>query len=274
VTIEVVRDLGEIPAVMGNASALREVLMNLIFNAVDAMPHGGVLGFRTWAERGRVRLSVSDTGVGMDEETRRKCFDPFFTTKGVGNSGLGLAVSYSIVQEHEGEISVRSRPGAGTTFDIELPLVAVEVGEARPEEQSALPSMRILVVDDELAVLEAVSGLLELGGHRVTVAGGGQEALGILEQDEFGVLITDLGMPGMNGWEVAEEAKARWPGMPVLLLTGWGQRLEEDERLRYIDGVAAKPVRLKDLESSLRAVLEPSDGEPVMDGEAVGGWSR
>lgn len=254
-TIELVTDLKPIPSVPGNPAQLREVLTNLILNAVDAMPTGGALTFGTWVEEGQACLSVSDTGIGMTDEARHRCFDPFFTTKGPGSSGLGLSICFGVVQEHRGTISVRSKPGAGTTFIIRLPLAEVQV-EAGARTKAPFPaSLHVLLVDDEESVREPLATVLELAGHQVETASGGAEALAMIEKQQFDVLITDLGMPDLNGWDVAMQAKQRRPDLPVLLLTGWGQRLE-DARQSHIDGMVAKPVRVEELQNVLRRVTE------------------
>jgi signal transduction histidine kinase/ActR/RegA family two-component response regulator len=246
--IEVQTELGDIPPVLGDASEIREVLTNLIVNAVDAMPKGGILRLATRAlsEASRVELSVADTGMGMTEEVRAQIFDPFFTTKGTGGSGLGLSVSYGILKRHSGTISVKSVPGAGTTFTVTLPAVEGQPVE-EPEASVSVPGpLRILVVDDEEGIRVSLYAALQREGHFVAVAASGEEGLRLFGISKFDVVLTDLGMPGMSGWQVAQAVKRLRPRTPVVLITGWGATLSEADRHRpEADAILAKPVTAK-----------------------------
>ncbi len=247
--IEVVLDIRGARPVVGNPAELREVLLNLVFNAIDAMPEGGTLTLASWDEEDAVCLAVGDTGVGIPEEIQSRVFDPFFTTKGPQSSGLGLSVSYGIIRRHEGEIAMDSRPGQGTTVTIRLP-----VREAPPPRVEAAPTpaprrgLRVLAVDDETEVREVLREILEAAGHEVHEAGSGPEALEILERQAVDLVCTDLGMPGMSGWEVADRIRARWPGVRVALVTGWGARVEPAELQAHgVDFLVAKPFQIEDL---------------------------
>jgi PAS domain S-box-containing protein len=249
-------------AVQGNATEMREVLTNLILNAVDALPHGGRLFVGAEASGANVVLSVCDNGVGMDAATQEYIFEPFFTTKATGN-GLGLAVVKDIVQRHNGEIKVVSNRGKGTLFTITLP--------AAPEV-SALPALsvplapttpaRILAVDDDPGLGPLLQSMLAVAGHDVIVATNGAEALALLEQVPFDLVCTDLGMPGMNGWEVARYVRARAPGIPVILITGWGVQLDPAEMAAHtVDFVLSKPYRVAQvLEVVAQALALPHEG--------------
>ncbi|HEX8559678.1 MAG TPA: GAF domain-containing protein, partial [Pyrinomonadaceae bacterium] len=201
----------------GNASELREVFVNLIVNAIDAMPSGGRLSICcARLGGGRLRLLFADTGAGMAEEVRARIFEPFFTTKGVHGTGLGLFVSYGIVERHGGHISAASLPGRGTTFTIDLPRADSEPPAeppARAAHAAGAPArtLSVLVVDDEPHVRETLAEMVETLGHRVRRADGGRAALSALAEEDFDIVFTDLSMPEMDGWEVAREVRRRSP---------------------------------------------------------------
>jgi PAS domain S-box-containing protein len=252
-------DLGSVPVVMGRPAELNEVVTNLILNAIDAMPEGGTLRIRTRAQGDRQAvLTVSDTGVGMTEEIRRRIFDPFFTTKGEHGTGLGLPVSYSIVKRHGGEMRVESRPGAGTTFTIALP-----AGAATGAELAADAGMigtrrgRILLVDNDAQVMTILGEMLADVGHQVVPVGGGTDALRVFVPGGFDLVMTNLGMAGMNGWELADQIRARDPQVPLIFITGWGMQEQDQARCRTL-GVAAllfKPVRPSELHAAVQGAL-------------------
>jgi CheY-like chemotaxis protein len=235
---------------MGDESELREVLVNLVFNAVDAMPQGGTLTLSTRESKGSVEIAVADTGVGMTEEVRSRVFDPFFTTKGKAGMGLGLAVSYGIIRRHEGSIEAESEVGRGTTFRLRLPpaqSAAQQEPSAEPPAIALVPqrpgATRILVVDDEENVRELLRDILESEGYQVELAASGREAL-----DKFGdgaafdALFTDLGMQGMSGWELAHAARELDKAIPVAVVTGWGEAVGSGEReAAQVDWVIPKP---------------------------------
>ncbi|MEQ8277322.1 MAG: response regulator [Deltaproteobacteria bacterium] len=254
IDIDLQVSLGEVGPVKGNATELREVLTNLIHNAIDAMPHGGRLAIRTDAEAERAWFEVEDTGIGMDEETKNKVFDPFFTTKGTRGTGLGMSVSYGIVQRHKGEIAVRSKRGQGSTIRVLLPMTQGDLTYGPHEGLTPLPQLeespnpsnaaRILVIDDDVAVRDVLADILRSGAHEVVAVGSGAEGLARFADGQFDVVFTDLGMPGMNGWEVAQSIKAKSPRTPVGLITGWGSTIDEDElSTKGVDLVVAKPFR-------------------------------
>jgi len=251
-------DLAEqLPPLLGVESEVREALINLVLNAVDAMPDGGTLRLSTRAVEHAVELAVSDTGMGMDEDTRRRCLEPFFTTKGERGSGLGLAMVYGIAQRHGAELDIESARGQGTTVRLTFPVasgapVAADVAPRGPTERLA-----ILIVDDDPLLLESLRDALQLDGHAVTSANGGQAgidafAAGCLSSRPFDLVITDLGMPYVDGRQVAAEVKARSPGTPVVMLTGWGQRLAADEEMpAFVDKLLSKPPKLREVRAAL-----------------------
>ncbi len=259
---EVVVDTAPAPAVAGDPSELREALTNVVFNALDAMPEGGRVTLRTGVDRGGVFCTVTDTGTGMSDEVRRRIFDPFFTTKGERGTGLGLSVVYGIVTRHGGELEVESQPGHGSTFTLRLPLGG-EVADA-PAETAAPPPvtrpLHALVVDDEADVADVLADLLTRDGHTVVVCTDGEEALGRLQQEAFDLVITDLGMPKLSGWEVARAVKQRRPGTPVAMVTGWADRIDPGEALlRGVELIVSKPFQRDDLREIVAAAAARRD---------------
>ena len=236
--------------IMGDESELREVLVNMVFNAVDAMPQGGTLTLSAQAIDGQVEISVNDTGTGMSEEVRLRIFDPFFTTKGKTGMGLGLAVGYGIIRRHEGIVAVESEVGRGTSFHIRLPIAKSAV---KPKPTGELPSTtanahtqlsqtKILVVDDEEYVRDLLHDILKKEGCEVALAESGREALSLFESETFDAIFTDVGMPGMSGWELARAVRERNKTIPLAVVTGWGEAVGSHERkAAQVDWVVAKP---------------------------------
>jgi signal transduction histidine kinase len=269
VTIEMRTDLAvSLPAAKSIASEIREALTNLIFNAVDAMPQGGQLTVRTsmasphTAQR-RVKIEVIDTGVGMDDDTRRRCLEPFFTTKGERGTGLGLAMVYGAVQRLDGDLEIESEPGKGTTFRLIFP-VAEQVTIMAPAIVAPLsvPPLRILIIDDDPVILDSMRLVLELDGHTVTAANDGRAGVETFKTaheagEGFAVVITDLGMPYMDGHEVARAIKTMSINTPVILLTGWGRRMSgsESDMPANVDRTLDKPPKLLELREALAGTL-------------------
>lgn len=235
--------------IMGDESELREVLVNMVFNAVDAMPRGGTLTLAAEEAGDVVEISVRDTGMGMNEDVRLRVFDPFFTTKGKAGMGLGLAVSYGIIRRHEGAVEVESEIGHGTSFRIRLPIAESAVNA---EPVSALSSTtmlparsgptRILVVDDEEHVRDLLRDILETDGCEVSLARSAREALSLFEKEDFDAIFTDVGMPEMSGWELSRAVRERNSNIPLAVITGWGEAVGSHERVAArVDFVVAKP---------------------------------
>lgn len=254
----------EPPVIRGVESEIRDALTNLIFNAVDAMPSGGTLTVRTriiaaGAIPVSVGLEVCDTGIGMDEETRRRCLEPFYTTKGDRGTGLGLAMVYGAVQRSDAAIEIESAVGKGTTIRVLFPAAPADAERSKLVMAAALSArpLRVLVVDDDPIVLETMLEVLTACGHLVAVAEGGNSGIqSFLDSQKrgepFEVVMTDLGMPHTSGREVAAAVKASSPTTPVILLTGWGQRLSENNEIPpFVDRVLSKPPTLYDLRNAL-----------------------
>jgi signal transduction histidine kinase/CheY-like chemotaxis protein len=234
--------------VMGDASELREVMVNMIFNAVDAMPTGGNITLSAAEIDGQVTIGITDTGAGMTEEVRSKVFDPFFTTKGKAGMGLGLAVSYGIICRHEGTVDVESAVGQGTRFLIKLPVTRKALvglsGDAKIKQVApgSEPQVRILVVDDESFIRELLRDILESEGHLVAEAEDGFQALALFASESFDAVFTDIGMPGMSGWDLARAIRERNVDIPLAVLTGWGEAVSSHERkTAAVNWVVSKP---------------------------------
>ena len=264
VVIEVRREFApELPVVMGVESEVREALTNLMFNAIDAMPDGGIVTLRTGiaTEDSGVYLEVCDNGIGMDEDTRRRCLEPFFTTKGERGTGLGLAMVYGMVKRHSADIDIRSTVGEGTTVRLSFSRQSASIPLAGEPAAPlpVLPPLRILVVDDDPLLLKSLRDILEADGHEVTTANGGQEGIdgfqaAFQRSMAFAVVISDLGMPYVDGRTVASAIKNLSPSTPVILLTGWGQRLiAEGDVPAHVDRVLSKPPKLGQLRQALLA---------------------
>jgi CheY-like chemotaxis protein/anti-sigma regulatory factor (Ser/Thr protein kinase) len=257
VVVELRKDLmPELPAIDGVESEVREALTNLIFNAVDAMPNGGVLTLRTVSSSQRIHVEVTDTGTGMDEETRRKCLEPFFTTKGERGSGLGLAMVYGIVKRHAADLEIESSLGSGTTIRVSFS-AASATPDSRVDANPVPRHWSILLVDDDPLLIKSLRDALEGDGHTVTYASGGEEGIAAfrtaLERSQpFEVVITDLGMPYVDGRKVASAVRAASETTPVILLTGWGQRLTtEGDVPPHVNCVLSKPPKLNELRAAL-----------------------
>jgi PAS domain S-box-containing protein len=255
-------DLGGAPVVMGRPAELNEVVTNLILNAIDAMPDGGTLRVRTRRQGDHhVVLMVTDSGIGMTEDVRKRIFDPFFTTKGEEGTGLGLPVSYSIVKRHGGDIRVESQPGSGTTFTVVLPIGTSRAPEA-PATAESIGSRRgrILLVDNEAQVMTILGEMLGEAGHHVVPVGSGAEALRVFVPGGFDLVLTNIGMAGMSGWELAERVRARDPRVPIVFITGWGMQEQDQARCRGL-GVSSllfKPVRPVELHAAVQTALAES----------------
>jgi signal transduction histidine kinase len=256
-TVEVTADSKASPYVAGEESALREVLTNLIFNAVDAMPEGGRISLETSIDGDDAIVRVRDTGTGMTESVRQRCLEPFFSTKGERGTGLGLSMVYGIVERHRGKLEIESAAGLGTTFIIRLP--QAEISDA-PAAASPGPrsksSLNVLLVDDEPRVLEVVSAYLRFDGHSVSTAASGREALEKFRRNQFDLVVLDRVMPEMSGDQTARFIKQVNPDIPVIMLTGFGALIEVSGSQRAaVDVVVSKPVTLDALRQTIEKLL-------------------
>lgn len=258
ITIELEKASDDVPTIMGSPTELREVFVNLILNAVQAMPQGGTLSFsaRTTAEEG-VEIQIEDTGIGMRDDVKAHIFEPLFTTKGQDGTGMGLAVSYGIVQEHDGTITVDSTPEVGTTFTLTFPPSSPNEASLPPSVAETTPPaevnpVRVLVVDDEEMVRTVITKLLTLHGHTVQQATSGPEALDMTATDRPDIIFTDYGMPEMSGAELAKQLREQAPSLPIVLISG---DTETRDAAPFVDAVIDKPFKLDDLESAIQNLL-------------------
>jgi len=242
----VTQELSPLPPTAGSEAELREVFINLINNALDAMPQGGHMTIRAFNKNNQICVIVKDTGIGIPEALRESIFDPFFTTKGPQSTGLGLSVSYGIIHRHRGTISADSTEGQGTTFTITLPISEKIIKEEKVKPISGEQrKARILVIEDEEEVRNVLSDILTTGGHEVEVAADGIQGVELFTEKEFDLVFTDLGMPVMSGWQVAEKIKGINRRVPVALITGWNVKVEASEmKDKYVDLVIQKPFEI------------------------------
>ncbi len=259
----------DLPDVMGADNEIRDALTNLVFNAVDAMPTGGILTVRTAAvsrhpDTTSVMIEVGDTGVGMDEDTRRRCLEPFYTTKGERGTGLGLAMVYGMIQRHSAELEIESTVGKGTTMRLIFAASSASITDSAGTARTPLPArpLRILLVDDDPMLIKSLQETLQDDGHIITATSNGLAGLEAFRTALQGdapidLVVTDLGMPHMDGRKVAAAIKALSRSTPVILLTGWGQRLiAENDAPAHVDKVISKPPRLSELRAAF-AELKP-----------------
>jgi CheY-like chemotaxis protein len=247
----------EIPAMMADASALREVFTNLIINAVDAMPEGGTINIRTHRDGDMAVVKVADTGIGMSGEVQKRTFDPFFSTKGTRGSGLGLSICYGIITRHRGRIIVESCEGKGSTLTVRIPLTLSGRKETVQDLKArGSTSAKVLVIDDDEIMRAVLADTLRQVGCRVRDVGSGSEGIEIFSKEDFDMVLTDLGMRGMSGWEVIRLVKERSPMIPVALVTGWGAKIDSTEiKKRNVDFVVTKPFQIEDLREGVREAM-------------------
>ena len=230
------------PIVLGDDTDLREAIINMIFNSVDAMPQGGKIDIATYTKNESVYLELSDNGIGMAEETKDRIFDPFFTTKGITHGGLGMSMLYGTIKRHNGSVDIKTAPGQGTTFTIVLPK-----GEEKRERDSEKSShsikteeVNILIIDDEPRISAVLSEILSKQGHKTSICDSGKDGIDALKNGSYEILITDLGMPDTSGWEVINIAKQIEPGVITGVITGWDIS-EAEAKQKGVDFLITKP---------------------------------
>ncbi len=271
ISIQIQKELEpDLPSLLSEPSELREALINLIFNAVDALPQGGIITLATRAisrdadgsadsER-HVQVEVRDNGIGMDEKIRQRCLEPFFSTKAQrGGTGLGLAMVYGMMQRHDGNIEIESSLGRGTCMRLNFPIR--EKAPAKRKETIAAPtssrSLNVLCIDDEPGVRKLLNDCLGHYHHRVALASTGTQGLELFRKalrtnQPYEAVITDLGMPEMDGQQLARTIKAESPATPVIMMTGWGNMMKDDgETAPEVDALIGKPPRMQELNNLL-----------------------
>jgi signal transduction histidine kinase len=259
VNIEIRSELGNVPTVPANENELRETLMHLMFNAVDAISRRGVITVCSEVQGRWAVITITDTGVGMSEEARQRCLEPFYTTKKDQGTGLGLGSVYGTVRRHDGEVDIQSTLGKGTSVTISLPIDrTAKAPEAPRVHAEANGSLRILVVEDEPLVREVIGVYLSEDQHEVITANDGREGLQkFMSEGKFDVVLTDRAMPEMNGDELAAEIKKQCPDQPIVLLTGFGDLMVgAGEKPTGVDMIVSKPFTLTTLRGAISKVLE------------------
>jgi GAF domain-containing protein/ActR/RegA family two-component response regulator len=269
IDIEVHRELKASGLVSGDESELREVVTTLILNALDAMPQGGRLTVKTEDAADSVLLTAADTGVGMSGEVKSQVFSPFFTTKGKQGTGLGLSLAKGIIARHKGEIWVESRPGEGTSFTMRIPRCRREPDDSDSKEVQSR-NVSVLVVEDEANIREVLQEILSTAGHQVTLASDGEEGIQLYKKKKPDLVISDLGLPGVSGWEVAASVKEENPSTPVVIFTGWGVKLDQaDPKSQNVDRFITKPFNLRQILSLVSELTAGCKSEPLRASERV-----
>jgi CheY-like chemotaxis protein len=252
-------DLKEVPTVFGNPSELREVFVNIINNALDAMLIGGRLSFSTWRKDDTVFVSISDTGKGMSEEVKKHIFDPFFTTRRPEGTGLGMSITYGIITRHDGKIDVKSKEGNGSTFTLRFPISKEVVHpdiSSKPSREIKTRSLNILVVDDEQEMCEVLSDFFTGEGHKVKSAISGTDGISLLKREDFDLVLSDLAMPNVTGRDVIKELDTLDKRPKVGLITGWRYEMEDvkKEGLK-VDFVVKKPFKFSELRRDINNIF-------------------
>ena len=254
--IRLILDLEEVPPIQGNEAELREALTNLIFNAVDAMHENGSITLRLYSDGSEAALEITDTGMGMTDETLHRCFEPFYSTKHGQGSGLGLSMVYGIIERHEAKIAVSSKWGNGTTFALRFPVTTdARVTHNKPRRIGIRRSLNVLVAEDREPIRELVAMLLVNDGHHAQTAANGCEALQKFQTGQFDVVITDRAMPEMNGEKLVESIRQLSPDQPIIMMTGSSVPVETETPLpNGVDAVLHKPITLDSFRAALAKV--------------------
>jgi len=257
-TVRIKQKLGKLPPLLGSRSELMEVLTNLIFNSLEIMPKGGEITIKTEAKENEAFLHFTDTGQGIPNSIKEQIFDPFFTTKGLKASGLGLSTSYGIIKRHKGDVKVESTEGKGATFTISIPIpLEVPLDTGKPRKLEKISPRKILVIDDEQDVGGVLEEIFQNEGHQVTLAQAGKEGLEEFKKGDFDLVLTDLGMPEMSGWELTRRIKEVDPKMPVGLITGWAVALTRNKtKEKGVDFILSKPFDYAKVVREVNAVLK------------------
>jgi CheY-like chemotaxis protein len=252
-TIRIHTELATVPFAQGHASELREVVTNLILNAVDALPAGGTITVRTRSGPAHVELAIADTGTGMTEEVRQQCLEPFFTTKGDDTTGLGLPIVYGIVKRHGGALEIQSEPGRGTTITVRLPIHAEQQA---PDKITAHP-LRVLLVEDEPLIGDIEAEYLRQAGHTVVTAGNGRDGVDKFRADKFDLVVTDRAMPEMSGDQLTETIRRLAPQTPIIMVTGYRDQRKDDQP-GGANLVLGKPITQAALHQAVLQVTAPA----------------
>ncbi len=241
ILIEPILELNDDLFILGDPSDLRNAFTNIIFNAIDAMPNGGILSIKTEQTDNYINVSFKDTGIGMTEETIERVFDPFFTTKGVLGNGLGMSEVYGIIKRHNGKTNIQSEVGKGTTIKIRFPSAKKSVKKTTDTSIEQSDTFSIYIIDDEEYILETLRDFLTDLDHTVHTNTDPKQALADIKKNKFDIVFTDLGMPGISGLELAEKIKSINSRIQVILISGWALNLNESDLENRVDFVLNKP---------------------------------
>ncbi len=250
-------NLTEVGPISADTNELREALTNIILNALDAMPKGGELDITTGSSDFQTYIKIRDTGVGMDEEAKGKIFDPFFTTKGGEGTGLGMSVVYGIIKRHNGKIEVESAVGEGTTVTLMFPINLRAKPVEEPVSVESYKKAKILIIDDNLELSKTISNILVREHHKVAYATDGKEGLENFKKNKYDIVFTDIGMPGMSGWEISKLIKKMCPDTDVVFITGWGTQVDKKKmKAAGSDLILSKPFDKRKILSIVNKIME------------------
>ena len=250
----------EASSIMCNPTEIREVFINIINNALDAMPEGGSLSFSTWDRDEVVFVKITDTGEGMSEDVKKNLFDPFFTTKTPLGTGLGMSTAYGTVTRHSGRIDVESKEGKGSTFTLQFPSTTIAVSPIvtpKPEQETKEKALRILVVDDEEEICSILDQFLTKSGNNVKVVDNGVDAIKLINSEYFDLILCDLAMPIIFGFDVIKVLNDLEKRPKIGIITGWGEKLNpiEDEGIK-VDFILKKPFNLSELSKNINDTFD------------------
>jgi signal transduction histidine kinase/ActR/RegA family two-component response regulator len=264
-SVRIEAELSRLPTVGGSATEVGHIFLDLLLNARDAMPKGGTVRVTARVEGEQVLVSVEDEGPGVLEQNLMRVFDPFFTMSATRDTGLGLSIAAGVMERIGGSISVSNRLNSGTVFTLGFPLARDERRLSAPAEaRPSARALRVLLVDDEADNLEVLAEVLAADGHEVSCAASGRAALELLRSSSsFDLLLCDVGMPGMSGWQLVREAKQLEPTLRIYMLTGWANEIAEDDpRARLVRGVLGKPIDLENLRWLLAQIAAETGAGP------------
>jgi len=240
-----------VPSIMCKPSEMREIFINLINNALDAMPGGGIISFSTWSDNDTVFVNVTDNGEGMADGVKKNIFDPFYSTKGVAGTGLGMSMVYGVVDRHGGKIEVESGLGKGSTFALQFPITNKEVSSTvtpEPEQETDVKNLRILVVDDQKAICDIHDQFLTSAGHKVKTVDNGADAINIVKAEEFDLVLCDLAMPDVYGIDVIKTINGLEKKPKIGIITGGNAELETMSAEEFqVDFLLMKPFKHPEL---------------------------
>ncbi|MDP6361226.1 MAG: response regulator, partial [Planctomycetota bacterium] len=225
-------------------------------NAVDAIEDRGTIFLRTSSTRGELLIQITDTGTGMDEEIRRRCMEPFFTTRKNG-TGMGLATTFGTISRHNGRVEIDSSPGHGTTIRIFFPIREEAIVEQTVEVPAPVKPLHLLLVEDEPVIRETLQEMLKVDGHSLEVANNGEEGIQVFKRGKFDLILTDRGMPEMNGDRMARIIKGIEPEQLIVMLTGSGEMMKAREDVPdFVDHILSKPISATELRRTLLQMTE------------------